>query len=126
MICLSKTSLATIIGLADFVCQIDTERSSAPRATTEQILEVATGAAGLRRNMCGLYACGNHEFGPCCANRSTATYSYFHCVFMSNEAYFRCPTIAGNNSSNKHKSLVVGSIGSSDMCSIRRPTGSKD
>src|SRR6266403_553396 len=56
IICLSKTSLATIIGLADFVCHMDTERSSAPRATTEQMLDVATGAAGLRRNMCGLYA----------------------------------------------------------------------
>lgn len=56
MICLSKTSLATIIGLADFVCQMETERSSAPSATTEQMLDVATGAAGLRRNMCGLYA----------------------------------------------------------------------
>lgn len=85
IICLSKTSLATIIGLADFVCQMDTERSSAPRATTEQMLEVATGEPGLRRNMWGLYA-WEHEFRvlPC----STRTHSYFHSVFMPNKANF--------------------------------------
>lgn len=55
MICRSKTSFATISGRADFVCQIETERSSAPRATTEQMLEVSTGSCGLRKNMCGLY-----------------------------------------------------------------------
>jgi hypothetical protein len=86
MICLSKTSLATIIGLADFVCQMDTDRSSAPRATTEQMLDVATGAAGLRRNICGLYAwvaCVRDYRGT---NRSVDTYSYFHRVFVSDEA----------------------------------------
>lgn len=43
MICLSKTSLATINGRGAFVCQTDTARSSAPRATTEQIFGAVTG-----------------------------------------------------------------------------------
>src|SRR5260221_3477711 len=54
IICLSKTSLATIKGLAHFVCQIDTDLSPAPNATTEHMLDVATGEDGFRRKMCGL------------------------------------------------------------------------
>lgn len=51
IICRSNTSFATMRGRADFVCHTDTDLSSAPRATTEQMLDVATGADGLRRNM---------------------------------------------------------------------------
>ena len=54
MICLSKTSLATMSGRADFVCQTDTDLSSAPNATTEQMFEVDMGDAGLRRKIWGL------------------------------------------------------------------------
>jgi len=57
IICLSKTSFATIRGLADFVCQTETDRSSAPNATTEHILEVATGADRFRKKIWGLYDC---------------------------------------------------------------------
>ncbi len=56
MIWRSKTSFATISGRADFVCHTDTERSSASSATPEHILDSTTGAVGLRRNMCRLYA----------------------------------------------------------------------
>ena len=58
IICLSNTSFATTNGLADLVCHTDTERSSAPKATTEQMLEAMTGWEGSRRKMWGLYACG--------------------------------------------------------------------
>ena len=68
-ICLSKASLATMRGLADFVCQMDTDLSSAPRATTEQMFDVATGAAGFRRNICGLYACMMMSMEVILANR---------------------------------------------------------
>ena len=54
MICLSKTSLATMSGRADFVCQTETDRSSAPNATTEQMFEVEMGDEGLRRKIWGL------------------------------------------------------------------------
>lgn len=54
MICLSNTSFATTIGRAVFVCQTDTERSSAPSATTEQIFDETTGLSGSRTNICGL------------------------------------------------------------------------
>lgn len=43
-------------GLADLVCHTETDRSSAPNATTEHMLYVATGSDGLRKNICGLYA----------------------------------------------------------------------
>ena len=51
IICLSNTSFATISGRADLVCHTETERSSAPSATTEQIFDVATGLLGSRRNI---------------------------------------------------------------------------
>jgi hypothetical protein len=54
IICLSNTSFATMRGRADFVCHTDTDLSSAPNATTEQIFDVATGAPGLRKNIWGL------------------------------------------------------------------------
>ena len=54
MICLSNTSLATMSGRADFVCHTDTDLSSAPNATTEQMFEVEMGDARLRRKMWGL------------------------------------------------------------------------
>ena len=54
MICLSKTSLATMSGRADFVCQTDTDLSSAPNATTEQMFEVEMGDEGIRRKIWGL------------------------------------------------------------------------
>lgn len=54
IICLSKTSRATMRGRADLVCHTDTDLSSAPRATTEQMLEVATGALASRRKIWGL------------------------------------------------------------------------
>jgi hypothetical protein len=81
MICLSKTSLATMSGLADFVCQTETDRSSAPSATTEQMLDVETGACALRRKICGLYAytlkCQCHS---CYRNDPlTATSTVFSC-----------------------------------------------
>ena len=74
------------------------------------MLEVATGAAGLRRNMCGLYALEINLKVYCRANYSTDTYSYFHRVFMSNEANFRSPAVASNNSGDEYKSLVIGGI----------------
>lgn len=49
--CRSNTSFATIRGRADFVCQTDTDLSSAPNATTEQIFDVEIGVDGLRRKM---------------------------------------------------------------------------
>lgn len=51
MIWRSKTSFATINGRADLVCHTETDRSSAPRATTEQIFEVTTATEGSRRKM---------------------------------------------------------------------------
>lgn len=51
MIWRSNTSFATINGRADLVCQTDTEQSSAPRATTEQMFEVTTGIDGSRRKI---------------------------------------------------------------------------
>ena len=56
MIWRSKTSFATTSGRADFVCQTETERSSAPSAATEQMFEATTEELGSRRNICGLYA----------------------------------------------------------------------
>lgn len=53
----SNTDFATMSGRADFVCQMDTERSSAPSATTEQMFAVAMGNEVFRTNMCGLYDC---------------------------------------------------------------------
>lgn len=71
-------------GLADLVCHTDTERSSAPSATTEQILDVATGADGLRRKMCGLYACDSN-LGSLDMWSRCVTHCYFDCVLMSNK-----------------------------------------
>jgi hypothetical protein len=51
----SKTDLATMSGRGHFVCHTEMERSSAPRATTEQILDVVTGRSLSRMNICGLY-----------------------------------------------------------------------
>lgn len=51
----SNTSFATMRGRADFVCHTDTERSSAPSATTEQIFDATTGLEVSRRKMWGLY-----------------------------------------------------------------------
>ena len=38
-------------GRADFVCQTDTDLSSAPNATTEQMFEVEMGEAVLRKKI---------------------------------------------------------------------------
>lgn len=38
-------------GRADFVCQTDSDLSSAPNATTEQMFEVEMGDEGFRRKM---------------------------------------------------------------------------
>lgn len=38
-------------GRADFVCHIDTDLSSAPKATTEHMLDVDIGADGFRRKI---------------------------------------------------------------------------
>jgi hypothetical protein len=80
MICLSKTSFATISGLADFVCQTETDRSSAPNATTEHMFEVATGADRFRKKMWGLYDCDNSARATTKRKRPhTATSTVFSC-----------------------------------------------
>ena len=43
IICRSNTSFATTMGRADLVCHTETERSSAPNATTEQMFDATTG-----------------------------------------------------------------------------------
>ena len=88
-------------GLADLVCHTDTERSSAPSATTEQILDVATGADGLRKKICGLYACDSKleaVFECGVGVPLTATSTVFSCPtrLISEVQLFRAITAAMN------------------------------
>lgn len=49
------------------------------------------------------------------------TYRNFDSIFMANEADFRGPCISCNNSCDEDISLVVSSVGGSDVRPIWRP-----
>jgi hypothetical protein len=58
MIARSNIDLATITGRGAFVCQTETDRSSDPRATTEQMFAVVVGPDASLRKIRGLHVCG--------------------------------------------------------------------
>jgi hypothetical protein len=64
MIGLSNKFFATMTGRECFVCHTDTEQSSEPKATTEQMFEVNTPLSASRNHILGLVAWEDDEFWP--------------------------------------------------------------